>query len=67
MFILAGFSDKNMMNKIVEFEFFDLLGEGEWRRNHTEEYNGENRTPQNFNWLKQKCFQAYDLHIKIFD
>ncbi len=46
-----------MMNKIDEFEFFDFLREGEWRKNHTEEYNRKNRTPQNFIWLKQKCFR----------
>lgn len=40
--------------------------ESEWRRNHTEEYNRKNLTPQNFNWLKEKCFQAYDLHIKTY-
>jgi hypothetical protein len=44
------------MNKIDEFEFFDLLGKGEWRKNHTEEYNRKNRTPKNFNWLEQECF-----------
>ncbi len=55
-----------MMNKINEFEFFNLPGESERRRNHTEEYNRKNRTPPNFNWLKQKSFEAYDLHIKIY-
>ncbi len=54
--ILAGFSNKRMMNKINEFDSFDLLREGEWRKNHTEKYNRNNRTPQNFNWLRQKCF-----------
>ena len=55
-----------MMNKIDEFEIFDLPRESERRRNHTEEYNRKNRTPQSFNWLKQKCFEAYDLHIKMY-
>ena len=64
--ILAGFSNKRMMNKIDEFEIFDLPRESERRRNHTEEYNRKNRTPQSFNWLKQKCFEAYDLHIKMY-
>ena len=55
-----------MMNKIDEFEFFGLPRESERRGIHTGEYNRKNRTPRNFNWLKQRCFEAYDLHITVY-
>jgi len=62
--VLVGFSNKRLMNKIDEFEFFDLPREDEWRRNHTNEYNRKDRTPQNFNWLNRNAFRHMICTLK---